>query len=70
MRAYVFCTLTFVKHRMGKHTSTAALRVAFGDEMGTRRLEYNRATLSLGTLNAETWSSALEVGLKAGEFAL
>jgi hypothetical protein len=32
--------------------------------------EYNRATISLGDLNAETWTSALEVELEAGELAL
>jgi hypothetical protein len=45
-------------------TSTIARRVVEGDEMGTRCWGYNWATLLLGDINTETWSSRLGVGRK------
>jgi hypothetical protein len=45
----------------GKNTSTVALRVVEGDEKEIRRLGFNWATLSLGDINTETWSSRCNV---------
>jgi hypothetical protein len=54
----------------GYNTSTVALRVVEGDEKrkrGDRR--YNWAALSMGDIHTGTWSSMLEFGHKAGDFA-
>jgi hypothetical protein len=41
------------------NTSTVALRVAEGNEMDPGAWGHNWATLSLGDINTETWSSML-----------
>jgi hypothetical protein len=50
--------------------SALALQEVECDEEGTPCLEYNWATVPLGEINTQTWSSRLGVGRRAGDLVL